>query len=524
MLVQRMNFLSMVQELAQRDVERCVEVMGLDALLLKDDITGKGPQQPSSRPQQPAAVVVENRLQASAAARQTQSSAAKLRQSPKPQETEERNVRTTETQTPPKAKPKAKRRQQQIPPSSRPYPVAYDDGGHPYYPQPNYQTYPGGYQQEQQQFQQQQQWYRGQAPPQSNYRPQSHEQAAQRRPPSSELTAEQKAKAAELIANLQLSGRLGKSMTNDGVQTQEARNRSAGTSPVKVRNTGAGDSRLPSPLRPGSRQQSGSYEQQRPDSRPRSAMKGTSAPTGDKKTLSLDPNAIAREQQHGAADVLTLSSPEEAAGSRPGSRRGSKPTSPQQAAGSPGANSGEHSRPSSRSEAIRQFHEERVMQREAEMAMAANVGGAVVRSGGTGLSDEERQSLIDALTQMEEEQGVIAERAAAIAQKSALRIAQDRPKVSETSVPKPTTAPPKSRRLRGTIPPEMIKSIRENKENVSEYVRYNEKLWNNSGVSQFVFAQRLTHALLTDLVDEVLDEVTSVLDQYVDGLVDYELQ
>lgn len=83
---------------------------------------------------------------------------------------------------------------------------------------------------------------------------------------------------------------------------------------------------------------------------------------------------------------------------------------------------------------------------------------------------------------------------------------------------------PKSTRLRGTLPPEMVHSILHNKQIVSEYVRHNESLWNSSNISQHVFSERLTKALMDDLVDEVLDEVGELLDDYVEGLVSYELQ
>ena len=57
-----------------------------------------------------------------------------------------------------------------------------------------------------------------------------------------------------------------------------------------------------------------------------------------------------------------------------------------------------------------------------------------------------------------------------------------------------------------------------------QYIAYNERLWNTSTTSQFVFAQRLTAALLEECWAEVMAEVDANMSEYVEGLVEHELQ
>lgn len=88
----------------------------------------------------------------------------------------------------------------------------------------------------------------------------------------------------------------------------------------------------------------------------------------------------------------------------------------------------------------------------------------------------------------------------------------------------PASHRPRAKRLRGALPPAMVRSILENRELVHEVTRYNERLWNTTAVSQVLFADRLTDALLDDMLSEVTDELQQVLDGVVDNLVVGELE
>jgi hypothetical protein len=90
---------------------------------------------------------------------------------------------------------------------------------------------------------------------------------------------------------------------------------------------------------------------------------------------------------------------------------------------------------------------------------------------------------------------------------------------------RPDMPKPSSRnRSAGQLPQAVVEQLLKFRADEVECIRYNETLWNTSNVSQYVFADRLTSSLLADLMDEVLDEVSSVLDDYVDGLAEHELQ
>ncbi|TPP41836.1 Nucleosome assembly protein (NAP) family protein [Leishmania donovani] len=77
---------------------------------------------------------------------------------------------------------------------------------------------------------------------------------------------------------------------------------------------------------------------------------------------------------------------------------------------------------------------------------------------------------------------------------------------------------------RGEVPEAIVQRLCAYRMKNFQYIAYNERLWNTSSISQFVFAQRLTAALTEECWGEVMAEVGSIMDEYVDGLVDHELQ
>jgi hypothetical protein len=79
-------------------------------------------------------------------------------------------------------------------------------------------------------------------------------------------------------------------------------------------------------------------------------------------------------------------------------------------------------------------------------------------------------------------------------------------------------------RGRGAVPAAMLRSIIDGNAARRDEAQRSERLWNSSSVSQFAFADRLTTDLLDDIIGEVADEVAGMLDEAVDGVVDYELQ
>lgn len=98
----------------------------------------------------------------------------------------------------------------------------------------------------------------------------------------------------------------------------------------------------------------------------------------------------------------------------------------------------------------------------------------------------------------------------------------------QTLLPRtPTQEPqplPPPRRKRGDIPNAVTRRLQAYRAEAHEYIAYNEKLWNTSSTSQFAFAQRLTHALFEDCLSEVVTEVAGIMDEYVEGLAENELQ
>ncbi|CAG9572732.1 conserved hypothetical protein [Leishmania major strain Friedlin] len=92
----------------------------------------------------------------------------------------------------------------------------------------------------------------------------------------------------------------------------------------------------------------------------------------------------------------------------------------------------------------------------------------------------------------------------------------------------PTTVtvqhPARPPRARGEVPEAIVQRLCAYRMNNFQYIAYNERLWNTSSISQFVFAQRLTAALIEECWSEVMAEVGSIMDEYVDGLADHELQ
>ncbi|GET87932.1 hypothetical protein, conserved [Leishmania tarentolae] len=84
--------------------------------------------------------------------------------------------------------------------------------------------------------------------------------------------------------------------------------------------------------------------------------------------------------------------------------------------------------------------------------------------------------------------------------------------------------PARPQRTRGEVPDAIVQRLCAYRMNNFQYIAYNERLWNTSSISQFVFAQRLTAALAEECWSEVMAEVGSIMDEYVDGLADHELQ
>ncbi|RNF12183.1 hypothetical protein TraAM80_00464 [Trypanosoma rangeli] len=76
----------------------------------------------------------------------------------------------------------------------------------------------------------------------------------------------------------------------------------------------------------------------------------------------------------------------------------------------------------------------------------------------------------------------------------------------------------------GEIPRAIVERLRSFQKENHEYIRYTEKQWNTSHVTEQTFAQRLTETLAEDAFQEVFQEVGSILDTYVEGLVLHELQ
>lgn len=83
---------------------------------------------------------------------------------------------------------------------------------------------------------------------------------------------------------------------------------------------------------------------------------------------------------------------------------------------------------------------------------------------------------------------------------------------------------PAPRRVRGTLPDAVVQRLCAHRMEHFQYIAYNERLWNNSTTSQFVFAQRLTAALIEECWSEVMAEVDANMSEYVEGLIDHELQ
>eukprot|EP00796_Vickermania_ingenoplastis_P004093 gene4093-2940_t len=95
----------------------------------------------------------------------------------------------------------------------------------------------------------------------------------------------------------------------------------------------------------------------------------------------------------------------------------------------------------------------------------------------------------------------------------------------EVDEPTPTTVRPTGpRRQRGEMPAAMRNRLLSARKEAFEYIAFNERQWNTSTVSQFTFAQRLTLVLAEDSFNEVLEEVLTIMDDYVEGLADHELQ
>ncbi|KAI5688334.1 hypothetical protein MNV84_02697 [Leishmania braziliensis] len=123
----------------------------------------------------------------------------------------------------------------------------------------------------------------------------------------------------------------------------------------------------------------------------------------------------------------------------------------------------------------------------------------------------------------ESAQGGDGERGADAGGASALRQSSFMPhssSLNKAAVAQPTPC----QRSRGGMPEAIVQRLCAYRMDNFQYIAYNERLWNTSCTSQFVFAQRLTAAITEECWDEVMAEVCSIMDDYVDGLADHELQ
>nr|CCC52413.1 conserved hypothetical protein [Trypanosoma vivax Y486] len=76
----------------------------------------------------------------------------------------------------------------------------------------------------------------------------------------------------------------------------------------------------------------------------------------------------------------------------------------------------------------------------------------------------------------------------------------------------------------GELPRAIVERLRSFQKENHDYIRYTERQWNTSHITEQVFAHRLTESLLDDVLREVFEEVGETLDTYVEGLVQHELQ
>jgi hypothetical protein len=84
--------------------------------------------------------------------------------------------------------------------------------------------------------------------------------------------------------------------------------------------------------------------------------------------------------------------------------------------------------------------------------------------------------------------------------------------------------PPPRKARNGHVPGHVVERILRSRADTMELRRSAERLYNTSSISQYVFADRATDAILGDLIDEVLAEIGDLCDDYVDGVAAHELQ
>lgn len=169
---------------------------------------------------------------------------------------------------------------------------------------------------------------------------------------------------------------------------------------------------------------------------------------------------------------------------------------------------------------------------------AARVDSATNTTGGAGMPHHqwEMEYLEDALLKDSDEEGteelddllVLSrmERRLQAMEEELERVHGTEAPETEATTPEgglPASAPRRSK-PRGEMPEAMRKRLLTARKEAFEYIAYNERQWNTSQVSQFTFAQRLTNALAEDGFAEVLEEVLTIMDDYVEGLADHELQ
>ncbi|KAH9589264.1 hypothetical protein LSM04_005284 [Trypanosoma melophagium] len=124
----------------------------------------------------------------------------------------------------------------------------------------------------------------------------------------------------------------------------------------------------------------------------------------------------------------------------------------------------------------------------------------------------------------EEEEKERVLRASTLSKRSRRRVTIADPKEVIETVETKTKRIPRSQHRRGEMPRAIVERLRSFQKENHEYIHYTEKQWNTSNVTEQVFAQRLTDTLVDDVFQEVFQEVGDILDEYVEGLAQHELQ
>ncbi len=95
--------------------------------------------------------------------------------------------------------------------------------------------------------------------------------------------------------------------------------------------------------------------------------------------------------------------------------------------------------------------------------------------------------------------------------------------------PKPEQRPPeplrphRPRYKRGSIPPDMMESILQSRNAIVDANKFNEGLWNLSGIPMSRFNVQYTEFLLVELMHDVQNEIGKAIDDAVDDVVNFEV-